>query len=245
MPIVVGSRPEWLAITPDGKFAYVVNRLSKTISVIDTQTRQVVGPTDRGRRIPNRDRDHPRRQVRLCRQRRIEQCLGDRFHTNQVVGSPISVGSGPFGVAITPDQPPRASLSSPPRFGSGFRLPQRCRFDGRRRVDRAVRLGLRGRPVVAERGDIAKSRVHGPWDLQGNRHPDRRRGLLHGADLHRADRPLQRICGGESGPDGDRRLSRHSGQVSESAKPGSCRFALQAVTKKKKGKAETAVARVR
>ncbi|MGH2889135.1 MAG: PKD domain-containing protein, partial [Solirubrobacteraceae bacterium] len=42
-PIPVGSTPHGVAITPDGRFAYVANFGSGTVSVIDTGTNSVVG----------------------------------------------------------------------------------------------------------------------------------------------------------------------------------------------------------
>ncbi len=41
--ISVGKGPSSIGITSDDKTAYVVNLVSNTISVIDTQTNQVVG----------------------------------------------------------------------------------------------------------------------------------------------------------------------------------------------------------
>ena len=43
-PIMVGTEPSAIAITPDGQTAYVANADSNNVSVIDTQTNQVVGP---------------------------------------------------------------------------------------------------------------------------------------------------------------------------------------------------------
>jgi YVTN family beta-propeller protein len=42
-PIEVGQDPQGIAITPDGRFAYVTSQGDGAVSVIDTQTRQVVG----------------------------------------------------------------------------------------------------------------------------------------------------------------------------------------------------------
>ena len=59
--------PTAIAIAPRGNFAYVANREAGTLSVIDTRTKQVVGP-------------------------------------------PIPAGGQPISIAIVPDQPPRASF---------------------------------------------------------------------------------------------------------------------------------------
>ena len=42
-PVDVGSRPRAIAITPDGKLAYVANFNDDSVSVIDTRTRKTVG----------------------------------------------------------------------------------------------------------------------------------------------------------------------------------------------------------
>ncbi|MDI6736025.1 MAG: hypothetical protein QME42_07520, partial [bacterium] len=42
-PIPVGSFPRGVAITPDGRYAYVTNRGSNNVSVIDTTTNSVIG----------------------------------------------------------------------------------------------------------------------------------------------------------------------------------------------------------
>ena len=42
-PIGVGSGPVGVAVTPDGTRAYITNRYSNTVSVIDTATNTVIG----------------------------------------------------------------------------------------------------------------------------------------------------------------------------------------------------------
>ena len=92
-PITVGKGPVGIAITPDGKFAYVTNASSDSVSVIDTQTNQVVGsPITVGDGLA--DRDHPRRQACLRRLHGEESVSVIDTQTNQVVGSPIPVGEG-------------------------------------------------------------------------------------------------------------------------------------------------------
>src|SRR5205085_4158580 len=39
-----GFQPEGIAITPDGKYAYVATQSANSVSVIDTATKPVVGP---------------------------------------------------------------------------------------------------------------------------------------------------------------------------------------------------------
>ena len=48
-PITVGNNPGAVAITPDGKQAYVTNSLDGTVSVIDTATGAVSAPITVGK----------------------------------------------------------------------------------------------------------------------------------------------------------------------------------------------------
>ncbi|HEY2053845.1 MAG TPA: PKD domain-containing protein [Solirubrobacterales bacterium] len=100
-PIPVGSHPDAIAITPDGSRAYVVNGGGGTVSVIDTQTNQVVGPPisvgstfAEGIAIaPDGLRayvTHPKGVAVIDTQ------------TNQLVGT-IKLPGSPFGFAIAPD----------------------------------------------------------------------------------------------------------------------------------------------
>ena len=57
-PITVGNRPVRVAITPDGKHAYVTNIGDGTVSVITTATGAVSAPITVGKRS-GRGGDHP------------------------------------------------------------------------------------------------------------------------------------------------------------------------------------------
>jgi len=46
--IPVGKNPQDLAWSPDGRFAYVVNQGSNTVSVIDSETNQVAATVPTG-----------------------------------------------------------------------------------------------------------------------------------------------------------------------------------------------------
>ena len=55
-PIRVGKEPYAITISPDGKTAYVANYGTDTVSVIDTQTNEVVGADQGRQRGPLRSR---------------------------------------------------------------------------------------------------------------------------------------------------------------------------------------------
>jgi YVTN family beta-propeller protein len=101
--VPVGGEPVDVAITPDGRYAWVVDGSGGTVSAIDTRTRTVVqgpigvGAAPRGIAItPNGGRVYVTNS-------------GDdtvtvlNTGTFQPVGDPIPVGKEPDGVAITPD----------------------------------------------------------------------------------------------------------------------------------------------
>jgi YVTN family beta-propeller protein len=116
VPIPVGNAPLGIATTPDGRRAYVVNDNDGNVSVIDTQTNTTTGPpippfgilgqAPVGIAIgPNGMRAY------VSNQNSNNVSVIDT-QTNTVVGNPIPVGTLPMGIAITPDQPPKASLST-------------------------------------------------------------------------------------------------------------------------------------
>ncbi len=104
-PIPVGTNPHGIAITPDGRRAYVANSGSNTVSVIDTQTKQIVGsPIPVGQR-PNAIAIAPNGlRAYISNQQTGQNSVSViDTQTNQTVGSPIPVGANPGAIAITPD----------------------------------------------------------------------------------------------------------------------------------------------
>jgi YVTN family beta-propeller protein len=111
-PIVVGSVPIGVAVTPDGRKVYVANNGTDTVSVIDTATNTViatirVGPNPYGVAVTP---DGSKVFVANCGCNTPTSAPFPRntvsvidTATNTVVGSPIPVGSIPLAVAATPD----------------------------------------------------------------------------------------------------------------------------------------------
>ena len=94
-PIPVGTNPVGVAITPDGKHAYVANVNSNNVSVIDTATNTVVGtpiPVVNG---PEGVAVTPGRETRLCREYSRRQCFGDRHSHQHGGGVPDRGGTRP------------------------------------------------------------------------------------------------------------------------------------------------------
>jgi YVTN family beta-propeller protein len=110
-PITVGTNPRGIAITPDGTRAYVANFGSGNVSVINTQTNALVGgPITVGANPSSVAISPDGRHVYVSNSGSGGVSVIDT-QTNTVVGS-IPVGSGPDGIAIVPDQPPKASLKT-------------------------------------------------------------------------------------------------------------------------------------
>lgn len=115
--IDVGTGPRGLAISPDGRYAYVVRGAS--ISVVDISANyQVVGeiPVGEFATSVTFSPDGDRAYVTGGNPGRL-----DVIDTNarQVIGEPIEVGAQPEGIAVVPDQSPIASFSSSfPRLGA-------------------------------------------------------------------------------------------------------------------------------
>jgi YVTN family beta-propeller protein len=110
-PISVGRDPASIAITPDGKRAYVANYADDTVSVIDTATNQVVGPPISVGSGPSAVAIAPDGKRAYVANYAEDSVSVVDIATNQVIGAPILVGIHPHALAIVPDQPPAASFA--------------------------------------------------------------------------------------------------------------------------------------
>lgn len=99
--IPVGSGPSGLAVTPDGSHVYVVDRFTKSVSVVDTSTRTIVAtiPMGAGPNAVAFSPDGSRAYVGLHGVNRV--AVIDTA-TNTVVDS-VKVGPGATEIAVTPD----------------------------------------------------------------------------------------------------------------------------------------------
>ena len=92
-----------LAPTALARDAYVVNETSNSVSVINTQTNQVVGSPIMVGENPFGIAITPDGKIAYVANFGSNSVSVINTQTNQVVGSPITVGTGPEGIAITPD----------------------------------------------------------------------------------------------------------------------------------------------
>jgi YVTN family beta-propeller protein len=191
----------WVAITPDGRTAYVTNFGGGTVTPINTATNTAgatiaVGSNPFGVAITPDGRTAY-----------VTNDLGAGTVTpintaTKTPGATIPVGSNPFAVAVTPDQSPSAVFGA-----SSVTLGQATSFDGSASADSdgsvvayAWSFGDGSTLATASPPDEPRLRPAGRLYRDADGH--RQRGLLEGVRVHRADRVLPRVCGGEHQPAG-------------------------------------------
>jgi YVTN family beta-propeller protein len=101
-----------IAITPDGKSAYVTNIASNNVSVITTATNTTSPTTIPVGNIPAAIAITPDGKTAYVANQGSGTVSVINTQTNQVVGSPITVGALPRAIAIIPNQPPTASFTT-------------------------------------------------------------------------------------------------------------------------------------
>jgi YVTN family beta-propeller protein len=99
-PVAVGKKPVSVAITPDGRHAYVTNEAGKSVSVIETGLRRIVATVELGKE-PFGIAITPDGKYAYVTDFADEEVSVISTQTNAVVKS-IPVGDGPTGVAISP-----------------------------------------------------------------------------------------------------------------------------------------------
>jgi YVTN family beta-propeller protein len=246
-PITVGSEPVWVSITPDGRYAYVADYGTKDIRVIDTQTNQVVGSAIALGDKPGSIAFTPDGGHAYFANPESESVSLLDPQSNQLVGSPIQVGSEPFSIAITPDQPPLASFAA---------------TGGRARPGVPVAFSASGSSdpdgTIARFdwvfGDGQTAPGGGPTPSHTFRRPGTYRAALTLTDNEGCSTALvftgqTAYCNGRASAAQTETIKvAYPGvrvRCSKRAKPEGCRFKLQAVTKKRRGRAESAVAKVK
>jgi YVTN family beta-propeller protein len=101
-PIEVGEGPSSIAVTPNGRFAYVTNYTSGNVSVIDTAAREVVGePIETGEGPEVIAIAPDGKTAYVCDRGTVEITVIDT-ETNKAVGT-IPLSGEPSGLAFSPD----------------------------------------------------------------------------------------------------------------------------------------------
>jgi YVTN family beta-propeller protein len=108
--IEVGLVPVTVAITPDGRTAYVAAYNGGEVAVIDTATNQLGTPIPFKKNRPFKIAFTPDGKSAYISATEAGAVFPITTSSN-AAGSAISVGE-PFGIAITPDQPPIASFTA-------------------------------------------------------------------------------------------------------------------------------------
>ncbi|MFI1168871.1 serine/threonine-protein kinase [Streptomyces sp. NPDC020801] len=103
LSIRVGDSPQGMAVSPDGRRAYVANFASRSVSVIDVATNRTVGgPVPVGDTPEGVAVSPDGRRVYVTNSSAGSVSVIDATR-NRTVGSPIRVGDTPEGVAVSPD----------------------------------------------------------------------------------------------------------------------------------------------
>ncbi len=100
-PIAVGGGPTGVAITPDGRFAYVADSGAGTVSVVDLETGFAAAPIQ----VPPGPAAiaiSPDGRFAFVTSTKSQTVSVIDTQTNQLAGEPIKVGAGPEGIAISP-----------------------------------------------------------------------------------------------------------------------------------------------
>jgi YVTN family beta-propeller protein len=250
-PIKVGSRPVGIAITPDGKTAYVANAGSESVSVIDTATNQASPSTikvgiEPGAIVITPDGKHA---YVVNGNAGSESVSVIDTATNQASPSAISLlGTRPFSLAITPNQPPVASLRIR-RARPG--VPVSLDASASKDPDGAITA------YAFAFGDKHSVTLASPKATHTYKSPGTYRATVTLTDNEGCSILSTQVFTGQTamGCKGSV-LSRKTIDVKvaypgvkvrcpKSAKPKGCKFSLQAITKAKKGKALSAVAKAK
>jgi YVTN family beta-propeller protein len=242
--IKVGSSPRAIAITPDGKTAYVANVGSGSVSVIDTQTNQAslmsipVGTSPEGIAITP---DGKTAYVTNSGDGNVSM-----INTQTNVASPttIRVGGAPVGIAITPDQAPHATFSAArarPGVPVAFDASASKDPDGSIIAD-AWAFGD-GQTLSA--GPSVSHAYGAPGTYQATLSATDNEGCSTAPILATG----QRCLGSPSLASQIQTVTvAYPGvkvKCPKSAKHGGCKIKLQVVSKRRKGKAESALAKVK
>ncbi len=244
-PITVGSNPEAIAITPDGRFAYVANAGADSVSMIDTHTNQVLGAPIAVGNASYGIAISPDGRSAYTANEGSGGVSVINTQTNQPIGTPIAVGEDPYEVAITPNQALLASFSV---AGARPRVP--VSFNAAASSDPDGSVGTYARAF----GDGLSATQATPTASHSYARPGIYMASLtvtddEGCSTARVYTGQMVLCNGSPSAAQVQAVRVVPPGValrcSKRARPGGCSFVLQAVSKKRKGRPESSVARAR
>ncbi len=245
-PIEVGDIPIPIAITPDGKTAYVGDYNGAEVSVIDTQTNRTSSPIPVAGR-PAAIAITPDGKTAYVTEFEAKKVLVIDTQTNQSAGPPIAVDKGVEGIAITPDQPPIASFSGP---ASRARPGVPITFNASASSDPDGTIASYGWAF----GDGQTTANGGPVPSHVYGAPGTYQATLTLTDNEGCSTALlftgqTAYCNGASTASQTQTVTvAYPGvrlKCPKSARPKGCKFKLQVVNKKRRGKAESALTKAK
>ncbi len=235
-PITIGESPHGVAITPDGKTAYVADYDSKSVSTINTETDQATGEISVGNG-PVAIAFTPNGGRAFVADYDTSSVWAIDTASRQLVGTPTAVGENPSAVAVAPDQAPVAAFTA-----------ARARPGVPTRFDAAASTDADG-PIAAFQWSFGNGQAgSGPQVSSTFAKPGSYQATLTLTDGEGCS-TLPVFTGQTVSCNGSAAASKtetiavaYPGvrlRCPKSTKPRGCRFKLEAVTKKRKGKAET------
>lgn len=244
-PIAIGGNPFGIAMTPNGRTVYVGNQKDDNVSVIDTATNQVVGAPITVGEGPVGIAFTPDGKTAYVANNETNTVSVIETESNLTVGQPISDKGDPSDIAVTPDQPPIASFSNPrarPGVPVAFNATASTDPDGTvSRYDWGF-------------GDQSSAANAGPTPRHAYRKPGTYPVTLTLTDNEGCSTALvftgqTAYCNGSASASRTQAVKvAYPGvrvKCPRSAKPGGCRFKLQAMTKRHRGSVEARLAKVR
>jgi len=245
-PIPVGQRPLGVAITPDGKTAYIGIPVRREVIVFDTQRNVVVGSPIALEGGPTRLAITPDGRTAYVTGSPPGNVAPISIGGRAVSGAPIPAGPQPFGIAIVPDQPPLASFSAPAVARPGVPLA----LDASSSRDPDSSIATYGwafgdgqgalAPIVVQRHVYA---TPGRYEVKLTVSDD------EGCSTAFLFTGQTASCNGSSVATQTRSVEvLYPGvrvRCPKAKKRAACRIRLQVVSKRRKGKAQSAVARAR
>jgi YVTN family beta-propeller protein len=244
VPIEVGKIPVGVAITPSGGTAYVSDYNGAAVSVIDTQTDQTAPAIHTGGR-PDRIAITPDGKTAYVTNFEGGAVRTIDTQTNKLIGSAINVGAGPIGVAIVPDQSPSASFAVPARARPGVPLAFNASASSDPDGSIASYAWSFGEGQSGSGGPTTTHTYSAPGTYQASLTLTDNEGcstsfVFTGQTAY---------CNGSPSAGQTQTVTvAYPGvrlKCPKSAKPKGCEFKLRVLSKKRKGKAESAVAKAK